>query len=48
MTEENGELQPVGEMNMPTLMEDVCSESGLPNGLQGVNLICGGLHNQLR
>ena len=36
MTEENDELRPVG--NMATLMEDVDSESGSQNGLQGVDI----------
>ena len=38
MREENDKLRPVGDMNMATLMEDVGSESGSQNGLQGVNV----------
>ena len=38
MTKENDDLQPVGVMNMATLMEDVGSESGSQNRLQGVNV----------
>ena len=38
MTNENEKLQPVGNMNMATLMEDVDSESGSQNGLQGINI----------
>ena len=38
VTKEKDELQPVGDMNMATLMEDVNSESGSQNGLQGVDV----------
>ena len=38
MTEEN-ELRPVGDVNMATLMEDMDSESGSQNGLQGVDVV---------
>ena len=38
VTEENNKLQSVDDMNMATLMEDVGSESGSQNGLQGVNV----------
>ena len=38
MTEENDQLRSVGDMNMATLMEDVGSEPGSQNGLQGVNV----------
>ena len=37
VTEENDEIRPEGDMNMPTLMEDVDSESGSQNLLQGVS-----------
>ena len=38
MTQEKHELRPVGDMNMATLKEDVDSEYGSQNGLQGLDV----------
>ena len=38
MTEEN-ELRPVGDVNMVTLVDDMDSESGSQNGLQGIDVV---------
>ena len=38
VTEENNKLQPFGVMNLSTIMEDVDSEFGSQNGLQGIDI----------
>ena len=36
--QENDKLRPIRDMNLATLMEDVDSESGSQNGLQGIDI----------